>query len=134
MRDTLRKGWINEETWIPNMKVEKTVMIPSLYGINTSNSFSFGGDFIFANLRNGTYRFYQINTLTGSFTDSVNAPVNTWYSLFYKTSTNKLYHTRYSGTYNMQQRTGLNGASSNLSSNTINSVRSISANAFWASS
>lgn len=120
---------INTETWIPALKIEKTVMIPSLYGINTNASFSFGGDFIFANLRNSTYRFYQINTLTGIFTDSANAPVNTWYSLYYKTSTNKLYHTRTSGTYNLQQRTGLNGASSNLSSNSINSVRSISANA-----
>jgi hypothetical protein len=122
---------VNANTWITPMSITRSVSSRSnIYNINTSASFTFGGDFIFDNLRgpDGTYRFYQLNSLTGVYTDSANAPVNTWYSLYYKSSTNKLYHTRYSGTYNLQQRTGINGASSNLSSNSLNSIRAISAN------
>ena len=123
---------VNVETWVASLGIARMVDSRSnIYGVRTNASFGFGGDFIFANMRgpDGTYRFYQINTLNGQFTDSSNAPVNTWYSLHYKSSTNKLYHTRYSGTYNLLQRTGLSGGSSNLSTNAINSIRAISTNA-----
>lgn len=122
---------INAETWISTLSVTRAVASKSnIYSIRTNASFTFAGDFIYASRRgpDGTYRFYQINTLNGQFTDSANAPVNTWYTLYYKSSTNKLYHTRYSGTYTLQQRTGLSGGSSNLSTNSISSVRALSAN------
>ena len=96
----------------------------------TSTSFGIDGDFLYINARpTGTYKFYKLNTLNGTFADSANAPASTRFAMHYKSSSNKLYHTRYSGTYNMQQRTGLMGADANLSSNTISSVRAISTNA-----
>jgi len=69
-----------------------------------------------------------MNTLNGTMVDSVNVPNGNWHALHFKASSNKLYNTRYSGSYTMQQRTGLMGASSNLSSNTLSNIQYISTN------
>lgn len=119
----------NLDNKFTDASVTRSLLAPSFHSVYDNQSFGIDGDFLYVNHRsNGTYKFFKWNTLTGLFTDSVNAPTNTYYPLHYKASTNKLYNTRYSGTYNMQQRTGLTGANSNLSSNGLSSIRAISSN------
>ncbi len=123
-------GTITPEAWMPNMNFVRKVTIPYAgFSFNTNSSFGIDGDFLYVNHRfNGTYKFYKLNTLNGMYVDSVNAPFTSYYAMHYKGSSNKLYHTRYSGTYNMLQRVGLMGANSNLSSNSLGSIRAISTN------
>lgn len=124
-------GTIKPTDWMPNLNILRKVTIPyDGFNFNTNSSFGIDGDFLYVNHRyNGTYKFYKLNTLNGMYVDSVNAPTSTYHALHYKASSNKLYNTRYSGSQTMQQRTGLMGANSNLSTNSLNSVRAISTNA-----
>jgi len=117
------------DDWMGQAKVVRKVYVPQDHQTNTGLSFGIDGDFLYVNhLANGTYRFYKMNTLNGTMVDSVNVPNGNWHALHFKASSNKLYNTRYSGSYTMQQRTGLMGASSNLSSNTLSNIQYISTN------
>ena len=124
-------GSVDAANWLKTLSVSRTVTVPSYHQNNVSTSASFGidGDFLYISAWNSIWRIYKFNTLNGTHVDSGTAAGNTINAIHFRGSSNKLYHTRYSGTYAMLQRVGLNGANSNLSTNTISSVRSISTNA-----
>lgn len=133
---TLKKiaaGTVTADNWMPSLNVTRRVFMQRYgYSFGTSSSFGIDGDFLYVShyyQNTSTHKFYKLNTLNGMYVDSANAPVGSYHALHYKASSNKLYNTRYSGSQTMQQRTGLMGANSNLSTNSLSSVRAISTNA-----
>ena len=125
----VRKKGVNLNSRIKTISASRTVAVPSWHNITTQNSIGMEGDFLYVTHRSaGTYKFMKWNTVNGMFVDSSNVPSGNWHALYFRSNNNKLYNTRNSGTYNMQQRTGINGGNSNLSSNGLSSIRAISAN------
>lgn len=120
---------INFDDLVKPLSITRSVTVPSFHSISSSNSFGIEGDFLHVNHRSlNVYKFMKLNTINGVFTDSSTVPGGNWYALHFRTSNNKLYNTRYSGSYNLQQRVGISGGNSNLSSNILNSIRAISVN------
>lgn len=124
-------GSVTADNWLKDLKVLRSALLPKYNNGNVSTQSSFGidGDFLYISaFTAGTWRIYKFNTLNGMHVDSGSAMSNTINALYFKGSSNKLYHTRYNGSSNMLQRVGLNGANSNLSSNSLSNIRSISVN------
>ncbi len=116
--------------WLKDLKVLRSVLVPKYHQNNVSTRSSLGidGDFLYISAYNNLWKIYKLNTLNGMNVDSGAAMSNNINALYFKGSSNKLYHTSYSGTSNMQQRVGLNGVNSNLSSNALGNIRAISVN------
>jgi len=124
-------GAVTAANWTDNL----TFAGASVPVINQNNfswyDYSFGvkGDFLYFSGRRISptqYRMYEFNTLNGTLTDSINS-VNRM-AMAYRASNNNLYFGRASGTDEIMKSVGLQGAASNLSTNTISSARSISIN------
>lgn len=125
----VRKRGVQLNNKIKEITPSRTLTIPSWHSLYNRTSFGIEGDFLYVTHRSGgTYKFMKWNTVNGMFVDSSNVPSGNWHALYFRTNNNKLYNTRYSGTYNMRQRTGISGTNSNLSSNGLSSIRAISAN------
>jgi len=123
-------GSVDPAAWLKELKVLRSVFLPAYNQNNVSTQTSFGidGDFLYISSWSNNWKIYKFNTLNGMHVDSASSISNNINAMHFKGNSNKLYLTNYTGTQTMQQRTGLAGANSNLSSNSLNSIYAISTN------
>lgn len=117
---------VTEDNWTKKLNLASAgVMRPE--GMNVYNyGFGVRGDFLYISGYRLGYYIYEMNGLNGQLIDSLSFVTRA--AIAYRPSNNNLYYARASGTDNMKKSVGIGGVATDLSTNALNSVRSISLN------